>query len=520
MGHHSHTAQNGNAQQELVQQASFSEQIIGGGPGLAVLVSGHDTGIIFANALFYSATGYSAAGMEGSTFASLLEPAQQERFLMQLKETRENIPSSYSFVIYLLLLANGGRQPFYLYASYIGAAGSHADVYSLLLLPDMSRRGMPFTSLDTKELFLEHFDAEHFGTFERMIDADRSTWSTGIYKIFEVDESVRDIDYQFTLKFVHPQDVPFVKECIRNAVNGSSSTGFEFRIITERGNIKVLHCLTRVIVGKNGNPVKFVGSVRDITAERAIEEHLKNKMDELHHSNSELEEFAYAASHDMQEPLRKITTFSDRLSEKYKEVLEGEGAMYLTRMAASAESMRLLINSLLEFSKITKTSAAYEAVNLNTIIQQVMSDLELKMEETATVIHCGNLPQIDAVPSQMKQLFANLISNAIKFHKQGVSPVITIQEEPLSSEEKQSYNLSKKQYYKIVVADNGIGFEQEYASRIFQVFQRLHGKSEYPGSGIGLAICKKILEFHHGIIYAENVEGIGARFAIIIPENQ
>ena len=143
------------------------------------------------------------------------------------------------------------------------------------------------------------------------------------------------------------------------------------------------------------------------------------------------------------------------------------------------------------------------------------------MEETGTVINSHSLPQIEAIPSQMKQLFVNIFSNAIKFRKADVSPQITIETTRLSDDEKNHYELSRQNvYYKISVTDNGIGFEEEYSTRIFQVFQRLHGKSEYPGSGIGLAICKKILEYHHGLIFAENIPGTGARFVFIIPEHQ
>ncbi len=195
--------------------------------------------------------------------------------------------------------------------------------------------------------------------------------------------------------------------------------------------------------------------------------------------------------------------------------------MYLSRVVASAENMRQLINGLLEFSKIAQTSGPFEQVDLNDVILEVMNDWELKIEETGTAIRCIGLPVIDAVASQIKQLFMNLIGNAIKFRKPGVPPIIKIEVHTISEKELLQFHLQpKKHYYKITVSDNGIGFEDQYATRIFQVFQRLHGKSEYPGSGIGLAICKKILEYHNGVIYAENVEGAGARFVFILPEKQ
>jgi len=202
-------------------------------------------------------------------------------------------------------------------------------------------------------------------------------------------------------------------------------------------------------------------------------------------------------------------------------VLEGDGAMYLARMTASAENMRVLINDLLEFSRISKTTLPYEQVDLNKTLQQVLIDLELVIEETQTVLTKTELPVIKAVPAQMKQLLNNIINNAIKFHKENVPPLISVESTVLSAEERLKYELSEGMiYYKIAITDNGIGFDSEYATRIFQVFQRLHGKSEYPGSGIGLAICKKIVEYHYGLIYAENIPDTGARFTFIIPQHQ
>jgi signal transduction histidine kinase len=189
-------------------------------------------------------------------------------------------------------------------------------------------------------------------------------------------------------------------------------------------------------------------------------------------------------------------------------------------MVASAENMRLLINGLLEFSRISQLSVPFEPVSLDSVLQEVMNELELKIEETGTAIRCSGLPVVAAIAPQMKQLFTNLISNAIKFHREGIPPIIRLEMLEIEEGELQRYNLQpQKRYYKIAITDNGIGFENEYASRIFQVFQRLHGKSEYPGSGIGLAICKKILECHHGVIYAENMNGQGARFIFLMPEH-
>ena len=387
--------------------------------------------------------------------------------------------------------------------------------------PDLSKWDMPFSSFNTRELFLEQFTSEDFGTFEWFLESDKLYWSKGLYRIYEIDETKTDISRIYAQRFIHPNDKETVVTSTNQAIGKDGIIDIEFRIVTASQKIKVLHSLARLVKSADESQTKFVGSVRDITEQHNIEQDLKNKVEELNHSNRELEEFAFIASHDLQEPLRKITTFSDRLTDKYKDVLSGDGLMYLSRMIASAENMRSLINDLLEFSRITKTQQPFESVNLNLVLKQVQTDLELIIEESGTEIISHSLPQLEAISTQMKQLFTNIVGNAIKFHKPGIAPIINIETNRLSEDDKFRFDLHQScAYYKITVSDNGIGFEDEYATRIFQVFQRLHGKSEYPGSGIGLAICKKILEYHHGLIFAENVPGVGARFTFIIPEQQ
>jgi light-regulated signal transduction histidine kinase (bacteriophytochrome) len=223
----------------------------------------------------------------------------------------------------------------------------------------------------------------------------------------------------------------------------------------------------------------------------------------------------------MNEPLRKITTFIERLETKYKSELGADGKLYLTRISASVENMRHLIDTLLEFSRTARSNQPFLQVDLNRILKEVQTDLELKIEETGTTIHVEALPVIEAIPSQMKQLFDNLLNNSIKFRKPAVHPVINIRCLRLSRRQKEQYHLDTgNTWFKIDFIDNGIGFEPEFNTRIFQIFQRLHGKTEYPGSGIGLAICKKIIDQHKGLIYATGESDNGATFTIILPEHQ
>jgi signal transduction histidine kinase len=520
--------ENGYGKSDLVstgghEDSSFARQIAMSGPGLMAVVDGRDTRFLFANSIFIRHIGYSLERLEQMKFTDLLAPAYQERFYSHLAEVSESTSAYSSFVIYYVSDFNGKVNTLYLYASpMVSQQGTGRNgMFKLFMLPDRSGWGMPFTSFETRELFLELFETENFGTYEWIIGTDRVFWSGGVYRIYEVDPTFMEINLNYSNRFIHPADEKRVKEEYQKTLDTHCDFKIEYRIITAKKNIKTVQSLARVIKDADGNPLKFTGSLRDVTPQRAIENDLKNKVEELHRSNRELEEFAYAASHDMLEPLRKITTFSERLGEKYKQELIGEGAMYLSRVVASAENMRQLINGLLEFSKIAQTAAPFVRVDLNNIIMEVINDWELKIEETGTAIRCTGLPIVAAVSSQLKQLFMNLIGNAIKFRKPGVPPIIRIDVVPATEEEVLLHQLQpSKEYHKISVSDNGIGFEDEYANRIFQVFQRLHGKSEYPGSGIGLSICKKILEYHNGAIYAENVADVGARFVFFLPATQ
>ena len=238
---------------------------------------------------------------------------------------------------------------------------------------------------------------------------------------------------------------------------------------------------------------------------------LANTITELQRSNKELESFAYIASHDLQEPLRKISTFAGRLTEKFQgEDVYNEVQQYLSRITSSAETMRQLINNLLAYSRISNNAEPGTRVDLQLVLEDVETDLELVIEETDTVILSEKLPVIHGRYPQLKQVFHNIIANAIKFRKQGVRPEISITTGVLIQ--------GNDPMHQIQICDNGIGFDNDYSERIFQIFQRLHGKSEYPGSGIGLAICRKIVELHNGSISARSKEGEGACFTILLPQ--
>jgi signal transduction histidine kinase len=239
---------------------------------------------------------------------------------------------------------------------------------------------------------------------------------------------------------------------------------------------------------------------------------------ELQRSNEELEKFAYVASHDLQEPLRKIQAFGDRLAKRFRDSLGPDGGEYVDRMQAAATRMRTLINDLLTFSRVTTKGQPFLEVDLNTLVGEVLDDLAERIEQTAAHVDVDQLPNVNADALQMRQLFQNLIGNALKFQRPDIPPAITIRAASWNQlPAKADPPAPPGAGHRITVVDNGIGFDQSFAERIFELFQRLHGRGEYEGTGIGLAICRKIVQRHGGTITARSQEGVGTTFIIDLP---
>ena len=235
---------------------------------------------------------------------------------------------------------------------------------------------------------------------------------------------------------------------------------------------------------------------------------------ELERSNHDLQDFAYAASHDLQEPLRKIQTFSGRLQTRYAATLDTRGNDYLNRMQDAASRMQTLIEDLLAYSRVNTHKQPFAVISLQKIMQGVLSDLETRIEDTKATINVHDLPEIEADATQMRQLLQNLVGNALKFHRADVPPIIEVWGEDVTT------NSKPDKMCRVYVTDNGIGIEEQFAERIFGVFQRLHGRNEYEGSGVGLAVCRRICERHQGSIKVESKPNAGSTFIIELPLRQ
>lgn len=255
------------------------------------------------------------------------------------------------------------------------------------------------------------------------------------------------------------------------------------------------------------------GKVEERTAE------LNASTEALMRSNRELEQFASVASHDLQEPLRKIQAFGDRLQDRFGDQLTDQGKDYLGRILSSASRMRRLIDDLLSFSRVASKAQPFVLTDLGTLLAEVVSDLEGRLQQTEGRVEVGALPALEADPMQMQQLFQNLIANGLKFNRPGVPPVVRVQGHVTTNTvNREGYGPVRM--VELTVQDNGIGFEEIYLDRIFNVFQRLHGRNEYEGTGMGLAICRKIVERHGGTITAKSNLGEGATFVVHLPLQQ
>ncbi|WP_202951140.1 CHASE4 domain-containing protein [Synechococcus sp. PCC 7336] len=318
---------------------------------------------------------------------------------------------------------------------------------------------------------------------------------------------------------VHPQDIERVKSAIAAHQEGQTDQfESEYRIRHKHGSYRWVLCRGVAVRAESGEPERMAGSLTDITDRKLVADLLARQASELKRSNQELEQFASVASHDLQEPLRKIQAFGDRLHRKFSSELGERGRDYLNRMQEASQRMQTLIQDLLACSQVTTNAQPFALVSLEDIVKAVLSNLEECIQQTDATVEVGPLPDIEAEPFQMRQLFQNLIGNALKFSQPGQPPEIAVKSEIVAVESQGEE--AGRDICRIWVEDNGIGFDEQYRERIFEMFQRLHGRSHYPGTGIGLAVCRKIVERHSGTISARSQPNRGATFTLTLPMRQ
>ncbi len=316
--------------------------------------------------------------------------------------------------------------------------------------------------------------------------------------------------------FVSGESRDNFREHFALALQSSSKT--EISLFVNNRNIPVYISLTSL-----QPQLDTVGMIiTDLSEKKHIEETLRKKNLELEHLNKSLDQFASIASHDLQEPLRKIRTFTSLLKDRFNNDLPDGAKELIGKIKVSSERMSLLIKDVLNFSRIVHSEDMFVKTDLNQVLNNILEDFDLLILEKNASISRANLPVVEAIPLQMNQLFYNLLGNALKFSKNGPPPALTISAKMLLPEEikKRSGLNGQLSYAEISFKDNGIGFEQEFAEQIFSIFERLNNQQQYSGTGIGLALCQKIVTHHQGVIYAEASENNGATFYVLLPLTQ
>lgn len=368
----------------------------------------------------------------------------------------------------------------------------------------------------TTESFRHAEEIGNFSSWQWYLDSNKFEFSDNLYGLLGCIPNSFEPTISNFLEFVHPDDRHIITDGVARAMNDLNSQKIFYRIIRKDGELRFFKSVSK-LTELNGGKL-LIGINSDITEQQISSMALEERNRELEQSNKELASFNHIASHDLQEPLRKIQTFISRISENESLNLSETGKEYFSKIQSSVFRMRNLIDDLLQFSRTTRAEKKFEPADLNLLLENAKQELIQDIEDKNAEIHTSELPILNVIPFQIQQLFINLIGNSLKYSKQGMAPFITVNyQEIIADEYPFLKDKIKKRYHRISVTDNGLGFEQQYAEDIFLLFYRLHPKSELTGSGIGLSICKKIVENHNGFILAESKPGIGSTFSFFLP---
>jgi PAS domain S-box-containing protein len=498
--------------------------------------------VIWSNGLFdifgYNASNYSDSKMPYGSYTQHIVEEDKDRVRQLSQDALTNKKLYYEFEHRIIdqkgnqkLIAVKGKCFLNESGEVVRVLGTSEDITQLNELKDSIKYKVEelkkvHEELEkAKNLFKESEALINYGSFDWDVEKDIVLWSDGLKKLFagkDISKLPTVIQYNFYESCVHKDDVNRINEIIQKAIKNKKPYSFEHRLINLDGIEKTVHTRGWVATNENNKVLRFIGNTVDVTEMKVYEQDLKHKIEELNRSNQDLEQFAYIASHDLQEPLRKIMAFGERLNSKYGEELGADGQFYLSRMLDAANRMKVLMENLLSYSRVSTKAEPFELVDLGLTIESILSDLEMKVQDVDAEITMTPMPTLNALPTQMQQLFQNLISNALKFVRPNVKSVISIKASEVDKKEMSLLGVPFKnnKYYKITITDNGIGFDNEYAEKIFLIFQRLHGRSEFEGTGLGLAICKKIVDNHQGFIVAKSELNKGAIFTVYLPDNE
>lgn len=474
---------------------------------------------IRTNAYKWSDELYRIYGFEGNSFQPTHAIAQQvvaAEYSKKLnKELSNAVKNKTSFAAEYQIVQPDGAKRYVLNQGYF----SGKENKLIGTIQDITELKEATLKLRKNETLLREGEAvSHNGSWEWHSNQEHIFWSDEMFNIHGYLPHSTIVSLSSYFNFIHPEDAQGLRKIFAESRKNKTSFKASYRIIRPNGEVRYMSTTAKFKADEVGNGYAYLGNTQDVTQLKETQRKLEEKINELNVSNKDLEQFAYVASHDLQEPLRKIRAFGDRLKSRFTEQIDEEGKDYINRMQNAAERMQTLIDDLLAFSKVTRQTKAFEPVDLNQLISKVLHDLDYTIENTHAKISLSVHEKVEGIAPQLAQVFQNIISNSLKFFKPDTHPQIDITSQTLmGSNVPVTGAIAHIPYCIIKITDNGIGFDESYAGKIFDLFQRLHSRTEYKGTGIGLAICKKIVENHAGFIFAKSIEGEGASFFIVLP---
>jgi PAS domain S-box-containing protein len=500
-------------------ERNFRNLIMQAPVGLTLL-TGDNHIVELANDDYLELVGREREKFIGHPIWELIPEAKAQGFDIILQNVKESGKPFFGNEIPVTLVRNGEPETVYINFVYEPLFDEERKVHSILVIAIDVTRQVTARKLaeNAEEKARIAIESARLGTYEVNLRTMEVHASPRFNELFDVEASVQHQDY---FERIHPDDRA-TRQAAHELALQTGRLEYECRIVRRDGTENWIHLFGQFYFDENGAPEKIIGIAKDTTKEKVSEQELekrvKERTEELTKLNEELQQFTYISSHDLKEPLRKIQMFTGIIRDEAG-ITDPKHSEYLEKVLASSKRMTALINDLLNYSTLSATDSLVEDNDLSTLVKNIWEDMEIAAKERNATLLADPLPVIKGIPFQVNQLFYNLLNNALKFSKAATPALIQIRCAVLEAEEQKQFpSLAPGSYYKIEVRDNGIGFEQRYAEKIFEVFQRLHLKHKYPGNGIGLSICKKIVQNHKGIIYAQSAPGEGSSFVVLLPK--
>lgn len=497
----------------MYQNMTLLKDIVDNTPLPIAVYSGETLKIELANTAMIHTWG-KGDQVIGRTYLEVLPEIQNQPFFEQaLRVLQTGIPF-HARDKKVELIINGVLQTFYFNYSFIPLTDEKGQIYAVM------NTGADVTELHQAKLQTQSaeerlriaIDSSGMGTYEIDLETKKIKTSGNFNTIWSLD---KEVENEQLIAKLHPEDQA-LREKAHQKAQTTGKMCYEARIVNDDKTFKWVKINGKIITGENGAPSSIIGIVQDIHEQKTFEEELRKQVDqstqELRRSNEDLLHFANIVSHDLREPVRKIKIFNTLIREQKQNGFNEKSENYLSKIDQSTQRMESIIEGILAYSTLDKTTQPIEKIDLGEVIENIKTDLELVIKEKGAILITSEFPEIEGAPILISQLFYNLIQNALKFSKAEEPPRVIITSSVVS--------IDGTQCAEIKIKDNGIGLEPAFAERIFTAFERLHSKDQYEGNGLGLALCRKIAKRHNGTISATGEKDNGAEFTVTLPLKQ